>query len=193
MSDGRVMPSSVVIAALNVLWAQCSLHVCAIVSSSTSVGSWLRWTKCCCRASISCGSRANPRSLLICASCCSEVLAVISTCSTCVLAVASVSMNAGVIGVSRLKRSMIGFASNCETSCCSCVWLRLPEMAYLLPLAIPVMGRSMRLAKRASSFVVESVTPGCKDVSTMKSAVGGTAFQSAYCNSGSTSRSSIID
>ena len=187
------MPSSVVIAARNVLCAQCSLHVCAIVSSSTSVGNWPRWTKCCCSASISCGSRASPRSLLIWASCCSVVLAVICTCSTCVLAVASVSMNAGVIGVSRLKRSMIGFASSCETSCRSCVWLRLPEMAYLLPLATPVMGRCMRLATRSSSFVVESVTPGCRDVSTMKSAVGDDEFQSAYCNSGSTSRSSIID
>ena len=36
---GRPSPSAVVIAARNVLWAQCSLHVWASVSSSTSVGS----------------------------------------------------------------------------------------------------------------------------------------------------------
>ena len=35
----RVVPSAAVIAARNVLWAQCSLHVWASVSSSTSVGS----------------------------------------------------------------------------------------------------------------------------------------------------------
>ena len=66
-------------------------------------------------------------------------------------------------------------------------------IAYLLPLATPEMGKCMRLAKRSSSFVVESVTPGCRDVSTMKSAVVDDELQSEYCNSGSTSRSSIID
>ncbi len=55
------VPSAVVMAARNVLWAQCSLHVWASVSSSTSVGSRptaVKWSR---MTASSSGSRASDR------------------------------------------------------------------------------------------------------------------------------------
>ena len=56
-------PSSVVIRARNVLWAQCSLHVWASVSSSTSVGSRPSASKWAWMTLSSSGSSASARSL----------------------------------------------------------------------------------------------------------------------------------
>ena len=61
-SPGRRSPVVVVISARNVLWAQCSLHVWARVSSSTSVGSRpaaRKWSRITCSSA---GSSASARS-----------------------------------------------------------------------------------------------------------------------------------
>ena len=63
-SAGRAWPSLVVMAARKVLWAQCSLHVWASVSSSTSVGSRPCRRKCVWTAASSAGSRARARCVL---------------------------------------------------------------------------------------------------------------------------------
>ncbi len=103
-------PWSPVIRARKVLWAQCSLHVWASVSSSTSVGARPALRKCSAMACSSAGSSDRPRSRLRAASASSSSPSR-STSSTPMSAVASESTNVGSMGPID-HRSMTGLASS---------------------------------------------------------------------------------
>ena len=93
-------PSAVVMVARNVLWAQCSLHVWASVSSSTSVGSRPRAVKWSRMTTSSSGSRASDRSAP------SRARASSSRPRTATTSTAGDVVGAGVqVGVGRARRS----------------------------------------------------------------------------------------
>ena len=111
-SGGRSSPVSVTSVALNVLWEQCSLHVWAMVSSSTSVGSRPSATKCCWTASSSSGSRASARSTPTCSSAARESSRTGTTAA--VPSERPPDVRSGSIGPNA-QRSMIGLATTRRT------------------------------------------------------------------------------
>ena len=176
------VPSSVVSVARNVLWAQCSLHVWASVSSSTSVGSrptdskWSRMTVS------SAGSRARARSSPRRASASSSRprTAIVRTPALesapgCRSGSAVASVQCSMIGLATRRRSRTS-ASSAEVPAGS---------SMRRPVAAASTVRPSWAAARTTASAAPSVTPGCSVISTCGPSPGSGGSHDPVCSSGS--------
>ena len=176
ISDDRSTPSSVVRCARNVLCAQCSLHVCASVSSSTSVGSRPSPAKCACTTSSSSGSSASLRSVPIATSSSSDRPAIATTSALPVRVLSAWSTGSTVPVV---QRSITGLATTRRTTTSASASSTDGPNSTRRPVAAPVTASPSCVAACNSDAAAVSVTPGRKVTST-PGAVGSS--QVAVCS-----------
>ncbi len=179
-------PPSTSMRARNVLCAQCSLHVWASVSSSTSVGSRPTPRKCSTIACSSARSSDRPRSRLSACSAPSS-RSRMATWSTDCSAVASVSTNDGSSGASA-QRSITWLASSRRASWASVSGRSSPCTSKCLPVATSTWAMPPTVAiASVTAAATGSVTPGSNSVSMPPFG----AVQLDRCSSGSTSTACI--